>query len=132
MSPRPETGRPANVTSGSSKPTEAQTSPSKKTSYPPAPALKRKKTPRSVSFALPTLPFPLASFLHPLRSASTQWLVIPAILMVAFLFRWAVGLGPFSGSLVPLSPIGTLGLMVLALAQLIFFRSSSTTNARGL
>ncbi|KAF8426334.1 glycosyl transferase [Tirmania nivea] len=62
---------------------------------------KKKKPTRSVSFALPALPFPLASFLHPLRSASNQWLVVPAILMVAFLFRWAVGLGPYSGMATP-------------------------------
>ncbi|KAI5809616.1 glycosyl transferase [Peziza echinospora] len=60
-------------------------------------AVKKKKPTRSVSFALPALPFPLASILHPLRSAASQWLVVPVILMVAFLFRWAVGLGAYSG-----------------------------------
>lgn len=58
---------------------------------------KKKKPTRSVSFALPALPFPLASFLHPLRSSSSQWLVLPVLLMVVLLFRWAVGLGPYSG-----------------------------------
>lgn len=58
---------------------------------------KKKKPTRSVSFSLPALPFPLASFLHPLRSASSQWLVLPVLLMVVLLFRWAVGLGPYSG-----------------------------------
>lgn len=58
---------------------------------------KKKKPTRSVSFSLPALPFPLASFLHPLRSSSSQWLVLPVLLMVVLLFRWAVGLGPYSG-----------------------------------
>lgn len=58
---------------------------------------KKKDPTRSVSFSLPALPFPLASFLHPLRSSSSQWLVLPVLLMVVLLFRWAVGLGPYSG-----------------------------------
>ena len=56
---------------------------------------------RSHSIALPARPFPLSSILHPLRSTSTQWLVLPTLLMTVFLFRWAVGLGPYSGKGVP-------------------------------
>ncbi|PUU84329.1 glycosyl transferase [Tuber borchii] len=65
------------------------------------PRMKKPKATRSVSFSLPALPFPLASFLHPLRSASSQWLVLPVLLMVSILFRWAVGLGPYSGMAAP-------------------------------
>lgn len=64
------------------------------------PRMKKPKATRSVSFSLPALPFPLASFLHPLRSASSQWLVLPVLLMVSILFRWAVGLGPYSGEFI--------------------------------
>jgi hypothetical protein len=52
---------------------------------------------RSNSFRLPARQFPLASLLHPLRSSASQWLAIPIILIVGFLVRWAVGLGPYSG-----------------------------------
>jgi len=64
------------------------------------PRTKKPKATRSVSFSLPALPFPLASFLHPLRSASSQWLVLPVLLMVSILFRWAVGLGSYSGGFI--------------------------------
>lgn len=42
--------------------------------------------------------FPLAGFLWPLRTASSQWTVLPLVLMVAGLFRWAAGLWGYSGS----------------------------------
>ncbi|OAA47457.1 glucosyltransferase [Beauveria brongniartii RCEF 3172] len=41
--------------------------------------------------------FPLAGFLWPLRTASSQWTVLPLVLMVAGLFRWAAGLWGYSG-----------------------------------
>ncbi|KAH6890554.1 ALG6, ALG8 glycosyltransferase family-domain-containing protein [Thelonectria olida] len=41
--------------------------------------------------------FPLASFLWPARTSSSQWEVLPAILMVVGLFRWAAGLWGYSG-----------------------------------
>lgn len=41
--------------------------------------------------------FPLAAFLWPARSSSSQWEVLPVILMVAGLFRWAAGLWGYSG-----------------------------------
>ncbi|KAG6010817.1 hypothetical protein E4U21_004205 [Claviceps maximensis] len=41
--------------------------------------------------------FPLAAFLWPARTSSTQWEVLPAVLMVAGLFRWAAGLWGYSG-----------------------------------
>lgn len=41
--------------------------------------------------------FPLAAFLWPARSSSSQWEVLPAILMVVGLFRWAAGLWGYSG-----------------------------------
>ena len=128
MPPRPQTTRLTHATPSSS--TEAQIPSALPVSEPTAPALRRRKTPRSVSFALPPLPFPLASFLHPLRSASTQWLVVPAILMVAFLFRWAVALGPYSGSPLISSQLAFWGTD--GLRSIDFFRSGSTTNARGL
>lgn len=43
--------------------------------------------------------FPLAAFLWPARGSSSQWEVLPVILMVAGLFRWAAGLWGYSGTL---------------------------------
>ncbi|KAK1452353.1 ALG8 glycosyltransferase family ALG6 [Colletotrichum melonis] len=41
--------------------------------------------------------FPLASFLWPARGSVSQWEVLPLILMVVGLFRWAAGLWGYSG-----------------------------------
>ncbi|KAI1639554.1 ALG6, ALG8 glycosyltransferase family-domain-containing protein [Biscogniauxia mediterranea] len=41
--------------------------------------------------------FPLAAFLWPARSSLSQWEVLPLILMVVGLFRWAAGLWGYSG-----------------------------------
>lgn len=41
--------------------------------------------------------FPLAAFLWPARSSSSQWEVLPLVLMVVGLFRWAAGLWGYSG-----------------------------------
>lgn len=43
--------------------------------------------------------FPLAAFLWPARTTSSQWEVLPLILMVAGLFRWAAGLWGYSGTI---------------------------------
>ncbi|KAF3919608.1 hypothetical protein ABW20_dc0103859 [Dactylellina cionopaga] len=62
---------------------------------------KRKRHVRSYSLQLPSKPFPLASFLHPLRTSSMQRLVLPTVLITAFIFRWAVTYGPYSGEHTP-------------------------------
>lgn len=41
--------------------------------------------------------FPLASFLWPARKGTSQWVILPLTLMVAGLFRWAIGLWGYSG-----------------------------------
>ncbi|KAI9819626.1 MAG: Glucosyltransferase-like protein [Pycnora praestabilis] len=41
--------------------------------------------------------FPLVSFLWPARGATSEWIVLPLILMVVGLFRWTVGLWSYSG-----------------------------------
>lgn len=41
--------------------------------------------------------FPLSAFLWPARSSLSQWEVLPLILMVTGLFRWAAGLWGYSG-----------------------------------
>ena len=41
--------------------------------------------------------FPLVSFLLPARSTVSQWVVLPLILMVVGLFRWATGFWNYSG-----------------------------------
>ncbi|KAF3938397.1 hypothetical protein ABW19_dt0200286 [Dactylella cylindrospora] len=62
---------------------------------------KRKRHIRSYSLQLPSKPFPLASFLYPLRTSSKQRLVVPTVLITAFIFRWAVTYGPYSGESTP-------------------------------
>ncbi|TGJ66959.1 Glucosyltransferase-like protein [Orbilia oligospora] len=64
-------------------------------------ARKRKRHVRSYSMQLPSKPFPLASFLHPLRTSSMRRLAIPTVLITAFIFRWAVTYGPYSGENTP-------------------------------
>ncbi|KAL3417484.1 ALG8 glycosyltransferase family ALG6 [Phlyctema vagabunda] len=41
--------------------------------------------------------YPLAAFLWPARSSVSQWEILPLILMVVGLFRWAAGLWGYSG-----------------------------------
>lgn len=54
--------------------------------------------PRTRNEALVKVPtFPLASFLWPLRTSSSQWEVLPMVFIVAGLFRWAAGLWGYSG-----------------------------------
>ena len=50
--------------------------------------------------------FPLAAFFWPARGNTSQWVLLPLILMSVGLFRWCAGLWGYSGtgpSLVPLS-----------------------------
>lgn len=48
--------------------------------------------------------FPLSSFLWPARGAVSQWEVLPLVLMVSGLFRWAAGLWGYSGTCLVLAP----------------------------
>ncbi|KAL8696499.1 MAG: hypothetical protein Q9201_007630 [Fulgogasparrea decipioides] len=41
--------------------------------------------------------FPLASFLWPAKKSTSQWIILPLILMVVGLFRWATGFWGYSG-----------------------------------
>ena len=41
--------------------------------------------------------FPLASFLWPARKSTSQWVILPLILMAVGLFRWTVGFWGYSG-----------------------------------
>ncbi|KAI9894153.1 MAG: Glucosyltransferase-like protein [Vezdaea aestivalis] len=41
--------------------------------------------------------FPLAAFLWPTKDGTSQWIVLPLLLMVVGLFRWAAGLWGYSG-----------------------------------
>ncbi len=43
-------------------------------------------------------PFPLAALLWPARGSASQWELLPLILMVVGLFRWAAGLWGYSGA----------------------------------
>lgn len=44
--------------------------------------------------------FPLVAFLWPARGTTSQWVLIPLILMIVGLFRWTVGLWGYSGTLI--------------------------------
>ena len=41
--------------------------------------------------------FPLVAFLWPARGTTSQWILLPLILMIVGLFRWSVGLWGYSG-----------------------------------
>ena len=41
--------------------------------------------------------FPLVAFLWPARGTTSQWILLPLILMIVGLFRWCVGLWGYSG-----------------------------------
>lgn len=41
--------------------------------------------------------FPLAAFLWPARGTTSQWVILPLILMIVGLFRWTTGLWGYSG-----------------------------------
>lgn len=71
----------------------------------------KKAMSESDSIATPTTPtarrmsgnqptYPLASLLWSARSSTSQWVVLPLILMAVGLFRWAAGLWGYSGTLV--------------------------------
>jgi alpha-1,3-glucosyltransferase len=51
--------------------------------------------------------FPLVAFLWPARGTTSQWVLIPLILMIVGLFRWTVGLWGYSGKLL-IDNLGTL------------------------
>lgn len=44
--------------------------------------------------------FPLVSFLWPARKSTSQWIVLPLVLMIAGLYRWVVGFWGYSGTLI--------------------------------
>jgi alpha-1,3-glucosyltransferase len=46
--------------------------------------------------------FPLVAFLWPARGTTSQWILLPLILMIVGLFRWCVGLWGYSGFQKPL------------------------------
>jgi alpha-1,3-glucosyltransferase len=52
--------------------------------------------------------FPLAGFLWPARGVASEWELLPLILMVVGLFRWAAGLWSYSGALSVPSTLLTL------------------------
>jgi alpha-1,3-glucosyltransferase len=44
--------------------------------------------------------YPLAAFLWSARGGVSQWMVLPIILMIVGMFRWAAGLWGYSGTLI--------------------------------
>ncbi|KAL6871991.1 glycosyltransferase family 57 protein [Trichoderma novae-zelandiae] len=64
----------------------------------PSPAHKpRRKANKGDIDKLRAPAFPLAAFLWPARTSLSQWEVLPLVLMVIGLFRWAAGLWGYSG-----------------------------------
>ncbi|UKZ81338.1 hypothetical protein TrVFT333_009110 [Trichoderma virens FT-333] len=53
--------------------------------------------PRKFDALVRTPAFPLAAFMWPARTSLSQWEVLPLVLMVVGLFRWAAGLWGYSG-----------------------------------
>lgn len=53
--------------------------------------------PRKFEALVRTPAFPLAAFMWPARTSLSQWEVLPLVLMVVGLFRWAAGLWGYSG-----------------------------------
>lgn len=43
--------------------------------------------------------FPLVAFLWPARTLTSQWVLLPLILMIIGLFRWTAGFWGYSGKL---------------------------------
>ena len=41
--------------------------------------------------------FPLVAFLWPAKKSTSQWVVLPLVLMVVGLFRWTAGFWGYSG-----------------------------------
>ncbi|KAL8762293.1 MAG: hypothetical protein Q9184_001662 [Pyrenodesmia sp. 2 TL-2023] len=48
-----------------------------------------------------TPPYPLAAFLWPAKKSTSQWVILPLVLMAVGLFRWATGFWGYSGFNVP-------------------------------
>ena len=48
-----------------------------------------------------TPPFPLAAFFWPARGNTSQWVILPLVLMVVGLYRWCVGMWGYSGFQTP-------------------------------
>lgn len=42
--------------------------------------------------------FPLVAFFWPARKNTSQWVILPLVLMVVGLFRWCAGLWGYSGT----------------------------------
>ena len=49
--------------------------------------------------------FPLVAFLWPARGTTSQWILIPLVLIAVGLFRWTVGLWGYSGQSFLMSPV---------------------------
>ncbi|KAL8710660.1 MAG: hypothetical protein Q9225_007256 [Loekoesia sp. 1 TL-2023] len=47
--------------------------------------------------SVPSPPFPLAAFLWPAKKSTSQWVILPLVLMAVGLFRWATGFWGYSG-----------------------------------
>ncbi|KJZ73048.1 hypothetical protein HIM_07620 [Hirsutella minnesotensis 3608] len=76
----------------------ASPSPHKPRRKPKKSSIGADKAPRARPEQLVRAPtFPLAAFLWPARGSTSQWEVLPLILMVVGLFRWAAGLWGYSG-----------------------------------
>lgn len=52
--------------------------------------------------------YPLAAFLWPARGSTSQWEILPLILMVVGLFRWAAGLWGYSGKSTKIETVNRL------------------------
>jgi hypothetical protein len=51
--------------------------------------------------------FPLVAFLWPAKGGTSQWIILPLVLMVVGLYRWTAGLWGYSGTLFILNESST-------------------------
>ena len=51
--------------------------------------------------------FPLVAFFWPARKSTSQWVILPLVLMIVGLFRWCAGLWGYSGTHPPFTCCST-------------------------
>lgn len=72
--------------------------------------------------------FPLVAFFWPARKNTSQWVILPLVLMVVGLFRWCTGLWGYSGTLY--EPV--IRLFIKAVQAFRLHPCTVTTRLRGI
>ena len=73
--------------------------PGKKTNGNSSPSPSSNELARLDKKSAPQSPaFPLVAFFWPARKSTSQWVILPLVLMIVGLFRWCAGLWGYSGT----------------------------------